>query len=44
MLPPNKLASTTAPNWVGFLYVISKTEESLSPNFAWNPPAEKSTF
>jgi hypothetical protein len=31
-------------NWTGFLYVISNTDDNLSPNFAWKPPAENQHF
>ena len=34
ILPPNKLRSAFKPNFIGFLYVISRTEDNLSPNFA----------
>ena len=43
-LPPKKLASKLAPKAFGFLYIISKTDDNLSPYLAWNPPAEKSMF
>ena len=42
MLAPCKLPVTEPANSVGSLYLISNTEEYLSPYLASNPPAENS--
>jgi hypothetical protein len=39
MAPPNKLPLTPPANFNGFLYVISKTDDILSPYLASNLPA-----
>ena len=42
-LKPNKLADATPLNLDGVRYLMSSTEDILSPYFASNPPVEKST-
>jgi hypothetical protein len=42
-LPPRKLASRLAPIELAF-YNVSNTDDNLSPNFAWKPPAENQHF
>ena len=41
--PPNSPIFAEAPNSLGFLYSTFKTEDSLSPYFGCQPPAENDT-